>query len=434
MPRIDWRPVIGPAVMLVVAGVILALDQYLVRVPNPGAISLLVVAFSGYLGGIPSGLASAAISLALAAVSFSIPGQVLQLTPDDLARMLILLVCTPATAVMTGVLQSRAKHALEHEGAASSELRSLRAALDQSAVGVVLLDADLRAQFINRAYRRLFRLPEPMADGKPTFIELMHHARDTQTYRIPAEELDAYISERTALVRAGDERPVDIRLADGDVIRFRCKALSDGGRMLSYGNVSDLVRMADELAQLATIDPLTGIHNRRHFVARLDTEWNRYRRYGRPFSLLVLDIDHFKAVNDNHGHDVGDQAIVSVARLCRAGTRESDLAARIGGEEFAILLPETDIADACVAAERLRNAIAARPVPCRGGHIAITVSIGVAAAGATTIGPTELMKHADEALYAAKRAGRNCVTAATGASAREEMRRSAAAPAIAAQA
>jgi diguanylate cyclase (GGDEF)-like protein len=413
MARIDWRPIIGPAITLALGGAMLLVDRHLFRVPNPGAISFLAVAFSAYVGGISSGLASAAIAIGFAAVHVLGPADPDHFTPENLARLLILAVCTPAAAIMIGVLQARARSALERERANHDELRSLRSALDQSAVGVVLLDSELRAQFINRAYRRLFRVPEHMADGKPTFADLMHHARDTQTYRIPAEQLDAYVGERTALVRAGDERPVDIRLADGDVIRFRCKALADGGRMLSYGNVGDLVRMADELAQLATIDPLTSIHNRRHLVMRLESEWNRYRRYGRPFSLIVLDIDHFKSVNDIHGHDVGDQAIVAVARLCRASTRESDVTARVGGEEFAILLPETDLEGACVAAERLRNAVAARPVPCPGGHLAITISIGATVAGSTTVGPTEIMKRADEALYAAKRAGRNCVRTAS---------------------
>ena len=87
---------------------------------------------------------------------------------------------------------------------------------------------------------------------------------------------------------AGDERPVDIRLANGEVLRSRCKVLADGGRMVTYGNVSDLVRSAEEMAELAMKDALTGIYNRRHFMGRLDGEWQRFRRYGRPLSLLLL--------------------------------------------------------------------------------------------------------------------------------------------------
>ena len=207
-----------------------------------------------------------------------------------------------------------------------------------------------------------------------------------------------------------DEPPVDIRLANGEVIRSRCKVLADGGRMVTYGNVSDLVRSADEMAELAMKDALTGIYNRRHFMGRLDSEWKRSRRYGRPLSLLLLDIDHFKSINDRYGHDVGDQVIVAVARLCGTQTRDSDVAARIGGEEFAILLPETDLADARIAAERLRTAVAERPVATTAGPIAVTVSIGAAIADQAG-DPAEFLKRADQGLYAAKGGGRNCVAA-----------------------
>jgi diguanylate cyclase (GGDEF)-like protein len=200
-----------------------------------------------------------------------------------------------------------------------------------------------------------------------------------------------------------------LRLASGDVIRFRCKALSDGGRMLSYGDVSDIVRNADEFAQLATVDSLTAIYNRRYFLSRLDDEWDRYRRYGRPLSLLVLDIDLFKSVNDRFGHDVGDQVIVYVARVCSDGKRNSDILSRIGGEEFALLLPETDIKEARRVAERLRSAVAQFPVPCDRASVVVTISVGAATADANMLAPQDLMKRADEALYRAKRAGRNRV-------------------------
>ena len=296
-----------------------------------------------------------------------------------------------------------------HERAANEELRPLRAALDQSEVGVVLLDSEMRAQFINRAFRRLWRLPDEVAARKPAFVGLMYHGRNAKAFTVPADQID-FIAEQAARIQAGDERPVDIRLANGEVIRSRCKVLADGGRMVTYGNVSDLVRSADEMAELAMKDALTGIYNRRHFTARLDGEWKRFRRYGRPLSLLLLDIDHFKSINDRYGHDIGDQVIIAVAGLCGTQTRDSDVVARIGGEEFAILLPETDLADARIAAERLRVAVAERPIASSAGPIAVTVSIGAALADKAG-DPAEFMKRADEALYAAKRGGRNCVAA-----------------------
>ncbi|MGH6769316.1 MAG: diguanylate cyclase [Xanthobacteraceae bacterium] len=414
MEPIRWRPILGPAITLAVAAATLLIDRLVFHVPNPGAISFLAVAFAAYLGGIASGFAAAAISLAFAAFHLSPPGELLQFTPDDLKRLLVLGVCIPAIAVLTGVLHARAQRVLDRERDLNTELKALRAALDQSEVGVVLLDSELHVQFMNRAYRRLWRLPNELAECKPAFVDLLYHARSLKAYAVPADQMDAYVARRTAIVQAGDESPVDIRLASGDVIRCRCKVLTDGGRMLTYGNVSDLVRNADELADLALKDALTGIHNRRHFVHQLDGEWNRYRRYRRPLSLLVLDIDHFKSINDRYGHDVGDQVIVHVARLCREQTRDSDVVARIGGEEFAVLLPETDLADAHIAGERLREAVTRRPVPSSEGDIAVTVSIGTVQVDPTMADPAALVKRADEALYAAKRSGRNRVVAARG--------------------
>jgi diguanylate cyclase (GGDEF)-like protein len=212
-----------------------------------------------------------------------------------------------------------------------------------------------------------------------------------------------------SLVRAGDEQPLDVRLKSGEVLRFRCKALSDGGRMLSYGFVTDLVHQAEELAHLAMVDGLTGVYNRRRFLSLLDVEWERYRRYKRPLSLLMLDIDLFKSLNDRFGHSVDDQVLAHFARICQDSKRGADIAARIGGEEFALLLPETDIGEARIAAERIRQAVADNPVNCNGNDIFVTVSIGLATANPGMDDPKALMKAADQALYAAKNAGRNRV-------------------------
>jgi len=407
-----WLKIVGPVITFVVVGGILLTDRYLFPVPNPGAISFLAVVFSAYFGGIGCGLVSAAISLAYAVVYFSAPGQFLHFSPDNLARVIILFLATPATALMVGILQARAERMLQNERRNSQELTSLRAALDESDVGIVLLDRELRAQFINRAYRRIWRLPNEFADKKPAFVGLLYHARDTGMYGLSPLEMEGFIAKRIELVRAGDTNPIDLRLGNGEVIRFRCKALSDGGRMLHYGNVSDLVRRADELTELATVDGLTGIYNRRHFLKRLEGEWTRYRRYGHPLSLLILDIDYFKSINDGFGHDVGDQVLVFVARMCGDGKRSSDTIARLEGEEFAILLPETKLDAAYVFAERLRTAVATSPIPCGDCRVEITVSIGVAVAHADMSDPSEFMKRADDALYAAKRAGRNQVARA----------------------
>jgi diguanylate cyclase (GGDEF)-like protein len=208
------------------------------------------------------------------------------------------------------------------------------------------------------------------------------------------------------LIRYGVESPRNVRLHDGSVIRVLCKRLPDGGRMLVYSDVTDLVTQADRLKQLATTDGLTSLFNRRHLIALLEAELVRYQRYLRPVSLLMLDVDKFKSINDRFGHDVGDAVLMEVAGIILAHTRECDITARFGGEEFAIVLPETSEDHACVLAERIRSDIQSRAF-CSNRHIKTTISIGVAQAKATCTSVFQLIKEADRALYAAKRLGRN---------------------------
>jgi diguanylate cyclase (GGDEF)-like protein len=169
---------------------------------------------------------------------------------------------------------------------------------------------------------------------------------------------------------------------------------------------------ATELERLAEIDGLTGLYNRRQFLALAEQEWVRFKRYQRPLSFLMLDIDFFKSINDSFGHDAGDKVIVGVANICTATRRSSEPIGRIGGEELAILLPETDLRGAAQVAERLRARIAEEPIRVEGELIPVTVSIGVADASFSTSSLPDLMKQADRALYAAKRKGRNRVEAA----------------------
>jgi two-component system cell cycle response regulator len=163
------------------------------------------------------------------------------------------------------------------------------------------------------------------------------------------------------------------------------------------------------LEELATTDPLTGIANRRKMTEQIAAELERARRFGHPLSVLMVDIDFFKRINDTHGHDTGDGAIVALASLLAGSLRAIDTAARFGGEEFVVLMPETDDAVAAVAAERLRAAAAALRVPAEGGiDVTLTISIGLAAAiGDDT--PSTLLIRADKALYRAKQEGRDRV-------------------------
>jgi two-component system, cell cycle response regulator len=162
-----------------------------------------------------------------------------------------------------------------------------------------------------------------------------------------------------------------------------------------------------DLYQLAVSDELTGLYVRRYFQRRLDEEFARFARYGTPFSVLMLDVDHFKAVNDTHGHDAGDAVLREVAALLAHEARETDVVARYGGEEFVVLMPETRCDGATVAGERIRRRIEAHCVACRTASVNVTVSIGIAEVDGSDADAESLQKRADDALYRAKRAGRN---------------------------
>lgn len=181
-------------------------------------------------------------------------------------------------------------------------------------------------------------------------------------------------------------------------------------RKLSEQNAL-LERMNSLLRSLVATDALTGVANRRRLLELGAIEFHRARRFGHPVSLLLLDIDWFKRINDTWGHPTGDRVIRAVARVCRDHVREHvDLVARIGGEEFAVLLPETDSPAAQGLAERLRQAVAALRVGCgKETMIGCTTSIGVATLSATCPSFEHLLSRADQALYRAKAHGRNRV-------------------------
>ena len=152
------------------------------------------------------------------------------------------------TAAITGLLRKKLMDAFALERRHYATAARLSAALDQFDIGIVLLDSDTRAEFINRAFRDYFALPDQKADSKPPFIALMYHGRDTGAYELKEEELSAFIAARTEMMRAGNSTPININLADGKVLRFSCTALPDGGRMLSYTPITDLVRHTDDPA------------------------------------------------------------------------------------------------------------------------------------------------------------------------------------------
>jgi diguanylate cyclase (GGDEF)-like protein len=203
-----------------------------------------------------------------------------------------------------------------------------------------------------------------------------------------------------------------IRQASGEevfrIISKRRSTYFDGDPVIvGFDNHITRWRIAErELQRLAREDVLTGLANRRHFRDEAERAIARSSRYDEALSLLMLDIDHFKHINDSQGHNIGDEVLKQTVQRCLGGLRSTDLLARWGGEEFIALLPHTRLAEACQVAERLREELALTPITTGNGAIAVTISGGVAQwqAGESL---DQLVSHADAALYLAKEGGRN---------------------------
>jgi diguanylate cyclase (GGDEF)-like protein/PAS domain S-box-containing protein len=181
-------------------------------------------------------------------------------------------------------------------------------------------------------------------------------------------------------------------------------------RLTAIRDITERKQLEIELKRQAHIDHLTGVSNRGYFMAQAELELNRAVRYDNPLSLYMLDIDFFKKVNDSYGHKIGDLVLVKLAEVCRQTLREVDIIGRVGGEEFVILLPETNLTEATEVAERLRESIAISRVPLEGGlPLHFTVSIGVTSLISKDDNLDVLLNRADKALYKAKESGRNRV-------------------------
>jgi diguanylate cyclase (GGDEF)-like protein len=267
--------------------------------------------------------------------------------------------------------------------------------------GIVILEGDGTTALVNQAAATLLSIPagETPADRLATAMRQLREgalnaAALAETYAPLQGQLDY---DLIAYWMIGD-RQFEVNTHP---------ILGDGanGRIWLFNDVTAQRRAQEELRHMAGTDPLTGLANRRSFAAAGQTLIDRLQREGKPLSVLMLDIDHFKSINDRFGHPVGDKVLQAMAQRCRALMREHDLIARLGGEEFAVLLPYAAGEEGAMIAERLRAAVAAEPV----GEVEVRVSIGGTSVNGGDAVLDDVLGRADKALYDAKSGGRNRV-------------------------
>lgn len=307
---------------------------------------------------------------------------------------------------------------LEEEAARNHNLVSF--ALTEMSDGLAMFDRTGTLVLCNKRYSESFPLTSHVRKPGTHIRTILEAVVETgEQLGVPADDPQGWIDQIEASLKEDSQE--EVSFADGRWLQIRTRPTSDGSSLVVVSDVTTikqaelaLLGMTDQLKELATTDGLTGLLNRRSFDQVLDGELARTGRERQPLSLLMIDVDRFKAYNDRYGHPAGDKCLKLVAACLReAALRPGDSLARYGGEEFVAILPNTDEDGAYVIAERLRKSLKQLGLPHEGSEKGIiTVSIGIASYAGTTTDrrDTELLRRADEALYDAKAAGRDRVT------------------------
>jgi diguanylate cyclase (GGDEF)-like protein len=290
----------------------------------------------------------------------------------------------------------------------------LCAYLEESPDGILVVDANNQVKTWNRRFLDIWDIPEEVMNAGDG-------AGALEAVRGLLKEPDEFVGRILDLYDNLDheERGYRVEMRDGRVFERYSRGLRDAqgtcwGRIWFYRDITAHEQMKAQLEQFARTDMLTHTANRRAFMEALRIEFSRARRYGHPLTVLMIDLDRFKMINDRYGHEGGDEALKAFADAVRPLLRDTDRFARMGGEEFAVLLPETDLDEGRTLAERLRRATAEINVDSRHESFGITASIGVAELQPEDVNAEDTLNRADMALYAAKRGGRNRVGVAPG--------------------
>lgn len=273
---------------------------------------------------------------------------------------------------------------------------------------VAVLDVDGRRIYNNPCYGALFR-EEDIRHGSNSFLEI--HPADRKRIK--------EIFRRTVATGVGERAEFRFVLKDGSIRHMESDGRAIRGTdgkvskvVVVSRDITDLKNIEAQLREMASTDFLTGLANRRHFLTQLAQELSRVHRLGDlSASVLLLDVDRFKRVNDTFGHATGDNVLRHIAVLMQKGLRKIDTVGRVGGEEFAIILPGAELTAAESFAERLRKRVAGTPMASEDRVIPITVSIGVSGIKASDASANDVLGRADRALFRAKDRGRNMVAA-----------------------
>ncbi len=286
---------------------------------------------------------------------------------------------------------------------------------------MTLLDSELRVRAIMESIHAGIVIIDPIehliVEANPMALKMIGAERDKvvghrcHQFICPAEVGECPITDLGNNVDNAERELLNIKGESIPILKTVAKVTLQGREHLleSFLDISQMKALENKLREMATIDCLTGTFSRAHLMELLQNEINRTLRYGTPLSFAIFDIDHFKKINDTHGHQAGDLVLKGLCQLCKDTLRDTDVLGRIGGEEFAILFVENDMTRATMAAERLRLKITESDYECEGTSISCTVSFGVAQFHGIGDSFDMLFKRADEALYKAKNLGRNRV-------------------------
>jgi len=298
---------------------------------------------------------------------------------------------------------------------AEDELRRIasyfQAVLDNLPFGVVVMDKDIRIVYWNRMSEKLFGLPEGFVHKQMPLASVLRTFAERGDYG--TGDVEEHVARRMEIIGNFQPHALELPGSDGGVLLVRgVPVLVDAaptGFIMLAEDISERKSHQAALERLATTDHLTGLLNRRAFLEAAEKEIRRAHRFGQAVSVLMIDVDLFKSINDRYGHPVGDEVLRRVGAELRQALRDEDIAGRIGGEEFAVLLVQATPPVAALVAERVRLAFAGASVDAGTAHFGFTASIGIATFTAGVDDVHQLLAIADQGLYEAKHRGRNRV-------------------------